>query len=295
MNYQEFLQTIKKEVESRFDSDYTVMIEEIEKNNGLILDGLIILNPRLNISPNIYLNPYYHNYLNGIAIVDIVDEIVDLYYRVVPSKNVNLDLITDFSKAQKRLTLKLVNYDKNLFRLNNIPHYKYLDMAIIFCCIYDIEDSSYSSMLIRNEHLKMWNITADELYKIAIDNTPKLLPVTINNIFDAIKDYISINDFPDENPQMYVITNKMKLHGASAILYTDILKNLSQKFDKDLILLPSSIHEFICIPFTSEIDHINYPALVKEINDEHVSDEEVLSDNAYLYSKDKDTLEYYVA
>ena len=294
MNYQEFLQTIKEQVEEKLPITYTVMIEQLEKNNGLILDGLIIVNPDLNISPNIYLNPYYHQFLDGISIDDIVDEIISVYHNVVPSQNVDLDVITNFSKAKDKLTYKLVNYEKNKNRLKDIPHYKYLDMAIIFCCIYTHDNESYSSMLIHHHHLNMWNITKEKIYSIAIENTPKLLPVYVDNIIEIIKDFVNVEDLTDDI-NMYVISNKMKLHGASAILYNNTLRDLSNKLNTDLILLPSSVHEFICLPYTQDINLFNYSAIVKEINCEHVADEEVLSDNVYIYSREKDKLDFFVA
>ena len=48
--------------------------------------------------------------------------------------------------------------------------------------------------------------------------------------------------------QMYVLTNKYKLWGAAAFLYPGVLKATAKRFGKDLIILPSSVHEVILIP-----------------------------------------------
>lgn len=75
--------------------------------------------------------------------------------------------------------------------------------------------------------------------------------------------------------------------GATVLLYDDILKELSDLFEKDLIILPSSIHEVLILA-TDENDRQNldhYTAMVKEVNASQLQDEEILSDHAYYYCR----------
>ena len=58
-------------------------------------------------------------------------------------------------------------------------------------------------------------------------------------------------------------------------------------FEKDLIILPSSIHEVLILA-TDENDRQNldhYTAMVKEVNASQLQDEEILSDHAYYYCR----------
>ena len=76
-------------------------------------------------------------------------------------------------------------------------------------------------------------------------------------------------------------------NGATVLLYDDILKELSDLFEKDLIILPSSIHEVLILA-TDENDRQNldhYTAMVKEVNASQLQDEEILSDHAYYYCR----------
>ena len=59
MNYSEFLSAVRNNMEDRYKNGASVLIHPVLKNNGLRLDGLLILQPGENISPTIYLNPYY--------------------------------------------------------------------------------------------------------------------------------------------------------------------------------------------------------------------------------------------
>ena len=56
-----------------------ISIHQVVKNNDVVLDGLTILNPDSNISPNIYLNPLYEQYQNGKDLDEIVSRVADIY------------------------------------------------------------------------------------------------------------------------------------------------------------------------------------------------------------------------
>ena len=65
MTYQQFLTEIQLQIHSLFDTDVTIQLHKIQKNNGVTLDGLTILQKGCNISPTIYLNDYYKEYQAG--------------------------------------------------------------------------------------------------------------------------------------------------------------------------------------------------------------------------------------
>lgn len=43
MTYQQFLTEIQLQIHSLFDTDVTIQLHKIQKNNGVTLDGLTIL------------------------------------------------------------------------------------------------------------------------------------------------------------------------------------------------------------------------------------------------------------
>ena len=116
MNYQEFLTTIKTQLSLRIDADATLDIRRFTKNNGTDLDGLIIFRPNLNISPTIYLNPYYHRYLQGVPMEDIYTDILITYQEHLPSEDIDVSFFTDFSKAKKLVTMSITNRMKRCCR-----------------------------------------------------------------------------------------------------------------------------------------------------------------------------------
>lgn len=81
---------------------------------------------------------------------------------------------------------KLINYEQNKNLLQKIPHIKILDLAIIFNCLVDADETGNATILIYNQHLSLWNITKDDLYHLAMKNTPALLTYELRDMSDVL-------------------------------------------------------------------------------------------------------------
>lgn len=282
-------------MESQFQEGQKVLIQPVLKNNGTVYDGLIIIDPILNISPTIYLNPYYHRFLDGVSMEDIYNDILSTYQENLPKEDFDISLFKDFDKAKERILVKLVNQERNSELLEEVPHIIFHDLAIIFvCAICDFLDE-YATILIHNQHLEMWGISLDELYEIGMENTPKLLPYSFDSMENVLK-HLSDGTLPFVTDiAMSVLTNQLKIHGATSIIYPGLLKRLANDLDDDIIIIPSSIHEVLIIPYQSTISKyslLNFRDMIVQVNEEQLPDEEVLSDHAYLYLKDSEKLIY---
>ena len=95
---------------------------------------------------------------------------------------------------------------------------------------------------------------------------------------------------PEDGLKLYLLTNQMGYNGAAAILYEGVLKNFAEEVGKDLILLPSSIHEVLLLPDNGDSDYEALSALVREVNEAQVRREEWLSDHVYRYLKEEDRI-----
>ena len=285
MNYQEFLHNIKIAIGTQIDSTCTVDVQPIKKNNGTVLDGLVIINPSINISPTIYLNPYYHRYLSGQSINDISEDIIKTYKKVMPKKSVNIEFFKHFDQIKDSIVMRLINYDKNMELLNEIPHIRFHDLAIIFQAQIFKSNEKSANITIYNSHLKLWNICINELNKIASINTPRLLPVDIFNMNVLLPEHLQ-NSYMDND--MYVVTNQSRTYGATSILYNGVLKGIAEELNSNLIIIPSSIHEVLVFPSYSDYIDESLNQFIKEVNSTSVLDSEVLSDHAYYYSLKSD-------
>lgn len=59
MDFQEFTEKVKEEVGKRLEMQ--VQVKTVQRNNGVTLTGLVIMDSGSNTSPAIYLNSYYEN------------------------------------------------------------------------------------------------------------------------------------------------------------------------------------------------------------------------------------------
>lgn len=291
MNYQEFLTNIKTQLSLQIDSGFSLTIQTFIKNNGTKHEGLIIQKPDLNVSPTIYLKPYYHRYLEGVSLEDICEDILTTYRDNLPEKDFDVSRFTDYSKASKRIVMRLISYDQNEELLKDVPHFRYLDLAVAFYCMLCSGEKGQANILIRNEHMKSWGVSADDLREAAEENTRRLLPPELISMKEILGEHRPgfLHEIEDMDIRMYILTNRFRTNGATVLLYDGLLAKLSGLFDSDLIILPSSVHEVILVPTSEkefdheELDH--YTSMVKEVNEMELADEEILSGHAYYYCR----------
>lgn len=295
MKYQEFIENIKEHILSQVDAAHKVIIQPVVKNNGTVYDGLIIIDPILNISPTIYLNPYYHRYLNGIPMEDIYDDILSTYHENLPNEDFDISQFKDFSKAKENIIAKLVSYSRNEELLQDVPHIRFYDLAIIFVVAICDFMSEFATILIHNQHLPLWETTLEELYAIAMENTPKLLPYRFDPM-EKLLEHLVDSSLPfSPELQMHVLTNHIKVHGATCITYPELLKQLADLFEDNLIIIPSSIHEVLIIPQSTTPTQYtiqDYNEMIVDINETQLTDDEILSDHAYIYLRADEKLIY---
>lgn len=295
MNYQTFMNDVVTHISASVRNGQKVILQPVVKNNGIVYDGLIIIDPILNISPTIYLNPYYHRYLNGVSMEEIYEDILQTYYKNIPKKDFDISLFKDFQKAKQRITFKLVNKEKNQELLKDIPHVDFQDLVLIFVCtITDFMDD-YATILIHNQHMSLWNATTKDLYAIAMENTPVLLPHRFENL-ENVLEHLEQHTCPlFVGLNMYILTNHLKIHGSTCITYPRLLKRIADFLEDNLIIIPSSIHEVLIIPESSakpEYTMDDFRIMVAEINETELTDDEILSDHAYFYERETGILSY---
>lgn len=289
MNYQEFLTSIRAQLALRVADNVTLEIRSFSKNNGTSYDGLVLMRPECNVSPAIYLMPYYHRYLQGIGLEDICNDILATCKLHEPKEDFDTTCFTDFSRAKHQIVMRLVNYEQNRELLKTVPYFRYYDLAVIFYYLLHADSDQQANILIHNHHLALWKITRDDLYTLAKENTPRLLPPQLLPMQSLAGEMPPSHRsrFPAHMPPLYILTNKYRTNGATALLYEGLLQEIAKLLKKDLLILPSSIHELLILGLEdSDREELSsYNHMVQEVNASHLMDEEVLSDHVYCYCR----------
>ena len=291
MEYKEFVEYIKMNTGYIAGEGGNITINHVIKNNGCEMDGLVIMEKGKDIAPTIYLDSFYELYMNGENIKSIIRQIEIVYEQNKNNVTFDVNILKHFDTIKDKIVYKVVNYRSNEKLLEQVPHKRILDLAVVFYCLLDNEYGRSATALIYNNNLKNWNVTIDDVYKAALKNTPDLLHSKISSMA-ALFEKCGVNvdgeevDLKDYVPSdMYVLTNESKLNGAACILYENVLYDFAQKLGADLYILPSSVHEVILLPKLSMFEKDELVNMVKEVNTEGVAADEVLSDHVYEYNR----------
>ncbi len=268
---------------------YSIEYKEILKNNGVAYHALIIRKGLENVSPTIYIDSFYEDYRKGEDIRLIPQSLVKLY-RMSCRHNIDVDFFMDFSTVCEHLTFRLVNAAKNEAMLRDIPYREFEDLALLPIC--SVKNKSFGSgnIVITKRHLEFWEISEDELWENVFERAKEVSGVKIENLSKFMTDRTGI-PMDEYDCNMYVVTNSTGLNGASSVLFPEVLKKIAEKVGSDLILIPSSVHEMIAIPYMNGIMlPWGLPAMIREVNETVLADEEILSNNAYYYDAKEDKL-----
>ena len=296
LDYASFVNFIKSEVKERMGQGYTIKIIKVMKNNSLKQDSLVVQKEEENYAPFVFLEGYYDSYISGTPLTDIIDRICRTYKDcAIPF--MREDFENTLEHMQSYIFFRLINFERNEKLLAQIPYVKFLDLAITFHCMVHNDENSIRTIRITNEHVEKWQTTCSELLKLAFSNTRRLFPPVVRTMEESVRELVSddnvynemINDWQYRGRNsMYILSNEKGIHGASSLLYMDVIREFAELLNSDLFILPSSIHEIILMPVKNPNDKEKLQRMVKEVNDILVPLEEVLSDNVYIYSLEMD-------
>lgn len=295
-----FCQAVKGAVQRAYPG-CTVEVYERTMNNGVQKKCLSIKSSIFSSFPDIPLEKFYEDYINGRDLLTISLAIAALYEERQSYNDFPTEMMNDYSQVKQRLCYGLINYEKNRKMLENTPHIRFLDLAVIFFVPVRIFRHNMDRILIKKTMMDEWGISdPGEPYESAHKNTCQILGGRIassDNIQDEailkgseidpeiLKEVLDAMAKPDAK-SLFAATNDIYLYGAAVILYDRLLESFSKMAADDIVILPSSIHECMLVPAASaDIEELR--EIVADIN-QTVDKEEILSDNIYLYNRAAD-------
>lgn len=149
------------------------------------------------------------------------------------------------------------------------------DIIVIFRVVLNDEDFDTASYIIHERNLDVVGVTIEEIEKAALENLRRNI-----DIF-TLSEFLHIP--PVNGVDLLVLTNKTRMYGAAAMLFNGVLEDISKRFDDDIVVLPSSIHEVLIVPITSIVAYDVLLNMVREVNLTEVSVEERLTDSIYIW------------
>lgn len=250
--------------------------------NGVELEGIRILTDS-NIAPVIYTKAIIENAENENKSLDeVVSAIVSTYESHKSFEfDVNMLFDRDFILNSIFVGLQKVStedIEKKLCEdFEGIESYLYIRGEAD-------REGSYS-IKVSKAILDRANISEVEAWEQAQTNTEE--ETSLESMAKVMCEMMNMeySEDMDEMTPFFIISNKSKVKGASAILNKKVLAEFGERYHTNkIVVLPSSVHEMLLVPYTEEIDLDTFSDMVGQVNSSEVDPTEQLVDRAFIIS-----------
>lgn len=270
MNYEKFKIKFQEEFVQYLPAAYagwTLEIDEMPKVNGYRDAATLRPEEKNGCTPVLYLDELYDYYkqcedfvavLRKAAVIFVLG--IEHVSRMRPQKPSEI--------PKESIIYTLIPYEGNERLLSDAPYRVMMDLALLYRICIPTEDGGFDSAVISHELAKEMGLSEEKLYELAVENTPRILPLEIHETDECFS----------------VVTNEKRTLGAAAMMYPGVLEHLAKGLDSDLFILPASIHEvFIVADVGQSVEEMNQ--MVEDANRYMVRKEEILSNHVYYYHR----------
>lgn len=298
-----FEKQVLMEVEKLAGDGVTIIRSDVLKVNGEKKEGICFQKDKTEISPVFYWDDLFKNNAGKLDAGVVAEQLYSMYQDLEKDAYCpDMNAFMDWDVAKTNIRIRVINYEKNLELLQQLPHRKYLDLAVV-AYIRFVADGTIGTALVKSELMNFWKITEEELMGQAYKNMVSV-PFSICRLDDYILELARmemdsewvgsiiepLEKDRDRRPEMYIIRYEEPQFGAAAILNQEVLESLGQDLGQDCWILPCSVHEMIAVPFDGS-DGFQLKEMVRKINRTEVLPDEVLSDSVYRYRYSERRLE----
>ena len=200
------------------------------------------------------------------------------------------DVLSDYGKIRERLFIRLCNREKGGEWIDGVVHRDFLDFAIVpYIDLSHITGISAAGAIPHGMAIGL-GIPEETVMEDALGNSPRIKPLKIRKLSDLMEELmgkVTGADVPQEalDNGLSVITNEGVSYGAAAALYPGVLERMAEEKDADLLLIPSSVHEFLVLADDALFTKEEMEALIRDVNRDEVADSDILSNHLYRFDR----------
>ena len=277
MKFDEFIASVLETLKIRLlenGEEVVLRTNKVLKNNGVELTALNVCRDVDEVSPTIYLEPFYREYMNGRSYDDVMNDIYRLQLMRSFENTLHIDDVVNEADVLDNIIVRLINRERNEKMLENIPYIEVKDLVIVFRRVVRLDDDGVATTLVSRQDMKRWRVNIDTLYRKALENTERMFPVVKESIFETLRsryDNFEIQNI-DMDDELFVLTNEMGINGATAMMYKGMLDECADMAGGDIYILPSSIHEILFTRADSDRGEDELKELISEANRDAVSE-----------------------
>lgn len=291
MKFMQFVNAVELVAKKKVSEDVSMEIHTVRKNNGNKRVGITISECGCNISPTIYMEPLYVRYKEGRTIEEVAEDVIGIYRKVRVDRDMDIEFLKNYEHVRDRVVCKVINREKNAEVLEQIPHMKCLDLAVVCYVLMEIPKKGNATVMVDDEIRKMWRISEEELFRNACKNTERKLPSCFAHLKDMLK-HVNEEEVEEmcEQIPLYVLTNETRSYGAVSMLYCKLLSHIAEEIGGSFYVIPSSVHEVLIVPENYGCKKHKLEEILNEVNANMVEPDEILSDHVYYYSRKAERL-----
>ena len=277
------LTAVKQELAS---TELEVRLTDVIKNNNVERTAVAV---RLDgVEANRYIDHDVELILNGQATLNEVASSIARGLKVQaehPMFTASGVLGMFDSPDLSRLQVKVINKESNKEMLKMVPHRDIAgDLTVVPMYKLNDEGVCVINKSICSEHM---HLTVSELMNKSIERTCnegakiRTMLETMAGIMGVPEEDLA-RTMGVDNEKMLVVTNHDNRYGATNIFIDkNVREQVAERFGGDFYIIPSSIHEVICVSADS-MSPQQLATMIGEVNATEVSADEVLSNHPYF-------------
>lgn len=264
-----------------------VMMKADKNNDNQTISFVARFEDENSASPAVHAAQFYEEYRNGASVEELANKTVKIFEAGAQEK-ISFKA-SDLSRENlDRIYMVVINRDSNPQIANTCANFVVPGtdlMGVVRFKVSDDERGTSSILINREIQTKMFQMTDEELLQLARENTLGQQEFTIKGMNEIIREMVDMPEelaaeiMPPESEQIYVLTNKERINGAIALASRQALHETHEKVGEDFYIIPSSIHEVLCIPRSTIADPAELQRMCKEVNTSNVDIHERLGEN----------------
>lgn len=299
MDYEIFKDVIEDQIKDYLPDSFKnadILIRRAHETNESCDEICAILSDE-KMSPAVGIKYYYEKYREKENIQSILRELAGSIVELHDIKK-EVEDIVDLDNVQHNILYAVVNTEANREFLENAPHRQLQDLSVVYRIrLGNDEYGKEISMKINNDIMNQMELTEQNLFDLASENTNRIYPAKAVSMEEQIREILQRQGMDNETidvlvdarmlreSPLWVVKNDAPVGGAAIIANTDVFDELSQKIGDDLYIIPSSVHEVLVMP-AGQNDALKLADMVLDINRTETLLADRLSNQIYKYDKE---------
>ena len=159
------------------------------------------------------------------------------------------------------------------------------DIAIVYRFQLEHRENADATVLVTNQMLQNYGITAEQLMADAAVSAPQRNPVSLRSLAEVLSEMSGGMILPEDvgAPPLMVATVPGTVNGAGVMGYPDFFKDAAEQIGGSYFILPSFVHEILLLADDGSMSAQELSVMVSAVNSQEVMPEEQLGSEAYHY------------